>query len=104
MIKNILKQEKGFTLVEMMIVLLVITVILLVALPNVTKHSSSINQKGCKALVQMVQGQVQAYEMEYKTTPTLSDLKEKKYLHESDLSCPNGAEITIDSEGNVSES
>ena len=60
--KEILKQEKGFTLVEMMIVLLVITVILLVALPNVTKHSSSINTKGCKALVQMVQGQVQASE------------------------------------------
>ena len=74
--KKIFKNEHGFTLIEMMIVLLVISVILLVALPNVTKHSSSINDKGCDALVQMVQGQVQAYHMEKKKYP--SSLKELK--------------------------
>ncbi len=50
----IIKNEKAFTLVEMMVVLLVITVLLLIALPNLTKHSSNINEKGCDGLRQMV--------------------------------------------------
>ncbi|MBS4194674.1 competence type IV pilus major pilin ComGC [Lederbergia citri] len=47
--------ENGFTLIEMMIVLLVISIILLIALPNVTKQSSSINEKGCDALEQIIE-------------------------------------------------
>ncbi len=61
--KNI-KDEAGFTLIEMMIVLLIISVLILIAIPNVTKHSKSIDEKGCDAYVKMVQGQVEAYKMD----------------------------------------
>lgn len=44
-----LRNEKAFTLIEMMIVLLIISVLILVAIPNVTKHSKSIDTKGCDA-------------------------------------------------------
>ncbi len=46
-----LKNEKGFTLIEMMIVMLVISVLLIVTIPNVAKHNSNINNKGCQAFV-----------------------------------------------------
>lgn len=46
-----MKNEKGFTLIEMLIVLLVITVLLLITIPNVTKHNSSIQEKGCDGLI-----------------------------------------------------
>ena len=59
-----IKNQKGFTLIEMMIVLLVISVLLVITVPNVTKNNSSINEKGCDAFVKMVQGQVQAYELD----------------------------------------
>lgn len=94
--KLIFKNEKAFTLIEMMIVLLVITIILLIAIPNVTKHSKSINNKGCEALVQMVQAQVQAYYMDHNVYPVkLADL-EGDYLKNTDeTKCPNGKELEI---------
>ncbi|GIN19984.1 MAG TPA: prepilin-type cleavage/methylation domain-containing protein [Bacillus bacterium] len=90
------KNEKGFTLIEMMVVLLVITVLLLIALPNITKHSSNINNKGCDGLKQMVQGQVEAYRMDKNEIPTVQQLKTEGYLKNEDLKCPNGKALTID--------
>lgn len=49
-----IKSQKGFTLIEMMIVLLIISVLVLIAIPNVTKHSSTIDQKGCEAFIHTI--------------------------------------------------
>ncbi|MDQ0975873.1 prepilin-type N-terminal cleavage/methylation domain-containing protein [Neobacillus niacini] len=49
-----MKNEKGFTLVEMMIVMLVISVLLIVTIPNVAKHNTNINTKGCEAYVNIM--------------------------------------------------
>lgn len=65
-----LNNNRGFTLIEMMIVLLVISVLLIITIPNVTKHNSKINSKGCDAFVKMVQAQVQAYEIDKKALPS----------------------------------
>ncbi|MFD1705396.1 competence type IV pilus major pilin ComGC [Siminovitchia sediminis] len=90
--------EKGFTLMEMMVVLLVITVLLLIALPNITSHSSKINDKGCEGLKQMVQSQVEAYRIDNNAIPTLNDLKTEDYLgKDRELVCPNGYELSINS-------
>lgn len=96
-----LKKEKGFTLIEMLIVLLIISVLILITIPNVTKHFSTVDDKGCKAFLQMVQGQVEAYKLEYKTIPTISDLVAKDYLKEDETSCPNGKPVTIKNNGEV---
>lgn len=96
-----IKNEQGFTLIEMMIVLLIISVLILVAIPNVTKHSKSIDEKGCAAYVAMVQGQVEAFKMDEKNIPTdLEDLTDKEYLPEN-AQCPDGRQLTIDGEGKV---
>ncbi|MFC5603543.1 competence type IV pilus major pilin ComGC [Sporosarcina koreensis] len=92
---KIVKNEDGFTLIEMMIVLLIISVLVLIAIPNVTKHSKSIDEKGCVAYVQMVQGQVAAYKMEHHKTPTLSELTEGEYLP-GNVKCPDGTDISIE--------
>jgi competence protein ComGC len=94
-----LKNEKGFTLIEMMIVMLVISVLLMITIPNVAKHNSNINNKGCEAYVKMVEAQVQAYKMEKNSIPTLALLKSEGYIKTD--GCPNGQEVKIDSEGNV---
>lgn len=96
-----LKNEKGFTLIEMMIVLLIISVLLMITIPNVTKHNSTINNKGCEAFVKMVQGQVQAYEMDEGYSPTVEELVAGEYLKAGETSCPNGDAISISAEGNV---
>jgi competence protein ComGC len=94
--------DKGFTLIEMMIVLLVISVLLIITIPNVTKHNSKINSKGCDAFVKMVQAQVQAYEIDKKVLPTdIQDLVAAEYLNEETTTCPNGDAITISADGKV---
>ena len=95
-----MKNEKGFTLVEMMIVMLVISVLLIVTIPNVAKHNANINDKGCQAFVKMVQAQVQSYQLKNNKIPTLDELKTDDYI--KDTGCPNGTkEVEIDSEGTV---
>ncbi len=100
MIKKLHSNEKGFTLIEMMIVLLIITILVLIAIPNVTKHSKSIDEKGCAAYIKMVEGQVQAYKMDKKSIPSLSSLETEGYLPETPT-CPDGTAITIDADGKV---
>lgn len=98
---NSIKNERAFTLIEMMIVLLIISMLILIAIPNVTKHSKSIDEKGCLAYVQMVQGQVEAYKMDEKKIPlSILELSAEEYLPEN-AACPDGSEISIDEEGKV---
>lgn len=97
-----MKNQKGFTLVEMMIVMLVISVLLIVTIPNVAKHNTNINNKGCQAFVKMVQAQVQAYVMDKNKVPTMAELISAGYLNTGTTGCPNGTkEVSIDAEGTV---
>nr|WP_077621023.1 competence type IV pilus major pilin ComGC [Bacillus sinesaloumensis] len=91
-----MKNQNGFTLVEMLIVLLVVSILLLVTIPNVTKHNSVIKNKGCDALVKMVEAQVQAYELEKGSPPTTENIATNEYFKEGKIpACPNGDTITI---------
>ncbi|MHA6259502.1 competence type IV pilus major pilin ComGC [Sporosarcina sp. CAU 1771] len=97
---NIIKKESGFTLIEMMIVLLIISVLILIAIPNVAKQSQSIDDKGCMAYLKMVQGQIEAYKMDEKGEATLANLEAEGYLPES-AQCPDGRDIQINEKGEV---
>ena len=100
------KKQAGFTLIEMMIVLLVISVLLIITIPNVTKNNSTINNKGCEAFVRMVEGQVQAYRLDNDDEiPKFEDLAKEGYVGKEDedgnvtgTSCPNGDSITINAD------
>lgn len=96
-----IKKQAGFTLIEMLIVLLIISVLILISIPNVTKHFATIDEKGCKAYISMVQGQVEAYRVDFMAYPTVEDLVVKGYLKENETSCPNKEEIMITNEGEV---
>jgi competence protein ComGC len=98
-----LKNEKAFTLIEMMIVLFVITILLLITIPNVTKHQASISEKGCEGLKNMVQAEIQAYQIDGKGVPkSINDLK-GEYLKEEPI-CPDGRKIEISNGKAVIES
>ncbi|WP_099220970.1 competence type IV pilus major pilin ComGC [Listeria costaricensis] len=95
------RDDSGFTLVEMLMVLLVVSVLLLLTIPNIVSQSESINDKGCEAFVTLVEGQTQAYQLEYQKIPTMNDLLSAGYLSEDQKSCPNGKKVEIDSSGKV---
>lgn len=97
------KNQSAFTLVEMLIVLMIISILILLIVPNVSKKSANIHEKGCHALVELVQSQVIAYELDHKKLPTdLQSLKSEKYIDESHLTCGNGKNIVMNSSGVVS--
>ncbi|HWJ80312.1 MAG TPA: competence type IV pilus major pilin ComGC [Niallia sp.] len=91
-----MRNEKGFTLIEMMIVLVVISILLLITIPNITKHNSKINNTGCDAMLKMVQAEVQSYYMEHKEYPkSMEDLVKEDYITEKQKTCPNGKSFII---------
>ncbi|OEH92885.1 competence type IV pilus major pilin ComGC [Bacillus solimangrovi] len=96
--------ERGFTLIEMLIVLMIISTLLLITVPNITKHNAVVKDKGCSALVKLVEAQVQAYEIEHSEFPdSIADLRAQGYI-ETEI-CPGGEVLTLDtSDGSVSAS
>ncbi|TWI55994.1 competence protein ComGC [Halalkalibacter nanhaiisediminis] len=99
--KKIIRAEKGFTLIEMLVVLMIISVLLLIAIPNMTKNNEVAANKGCDATVKLLQAQVHAYEIETKEKLTsLSVLKDNGYVES--IECPNGAVPNFNG-GTVSE-
>lgn len=96
-----LKNQKGFTLIEMLIVMLIITVLIAIAIPNVSKQTANVDEKGCLAFVQMVQGQVESYKMDEKEVPTIDQLVSEGYLKEGETTCPNGDVVSISATGVV---
>jgi competence protein ComGC len=99
-----MKNQKGFTLIEMMIVLLVISVLLIITVPNISSHSSNINKKGCEGYMRMVETQVQAYKIDNNGTPTFAQLKSGGYLKDEKATCPDGTPIEITGDGSVQKS
>ncbi len=97
-----MKNEKGFTLIEMMIVLLIISVLMLIALPSMTKNNSLVKSLGCEATIDLVQGQVGAYEAEKNTLPTIEELHDGGYI--DTVTCPDKKTLLIDSNGVVTVS
>ena len=94
--------EKGFTLIEMLVVLLVISILLLLVIPNINKQQDSIQSKGCAALQKMVQSSVEAYRLDNEQLPdSLLVLKEEGYI--TSYKCKNKIELSYDkSTGKVS--
>lgn len=62
--KKKLLNNKGFTLVEMILVLFVISVLLILVIPNVTKQKEKIDHQGTDALVTVVETQIELYQLE----------------------------------------
>ncbi|WP_456278302.1 competence type IV pilus major pilin ComGC [Bacillus sp. AK128] len=93
--------DKGFTLIEMMIVLLVISILIIITIPNLTKQQAVIRNKGCDAYINMVQAQVEAYKMENETSisPTIAEMKSGGYI--PSIECPSGETLQITSSGEV---
>lgn len=89
-----INEQNAFTLIEMMIVLMIISVLLLITIPNVTKNNFVVKEKGCEAMVKLVEAQVQAYEIEKGTPPPdIDTLVTGQYIKSK--TCPGGGEIKV---------
>lgn len=67
-------KAKAFTLIEMLFVLIVISVLLLLFVPNLSKQKDSVKDTGGEAVVKVVESQAELYEMKNAGDATLSNL------------------------------
>lgn len=88
--------KKGFTILEMILVLTVISVILLITVPNIAQKRAIINDVGCNALIEVVNGQILLFQLENGYTPSIDDLVDEGFLKENQTVCPTGERIGID--------
>ncbi|MGP4042341.1 competence type IV pilus major pilin ComGC [Gracilibacillus sp. D59] len=86
-----MKNNKGFTLIEMLIVLAVISILLILFIPNLATKSENINDQGCDALLQLAENQLLAYELDNGSKP--SDLNQLEGEYVETLECNNGNTI-----------
>ncbi|MGM8213490.1 competence type IV pilus major pilin ComGC [Virgibacillus sp. W0430] len=84
------KNNRGFTLIEMLIVLLVITVLIVLLIPNLSNKTEEVHSKGCDALAATVQAQVDAFYLEENNYPaTLEELESASYITAEQKTCQN---------------
>lgn len=68
------KYVKAFTLIEMLVVLLIISVLLLLFVPNLAKEKDNIQNTGQAAIVKVVESQAELYKLDKSDGPTLRKL------------------------------
>ena len=75
MLRRLTKKEKGFTLVELMVVILIIAILVAIAIPVYNTARSSAKNKACKGNLRTMDGAIQTYHSDTDTWPAaLGDL------------------------------
>ncbi|MDL4841558.1 competence type IV pilus major pilin ComGC [Aquibacillus rhizosphaerae] len=84
-----MENEKAFTLIEMLIVLTIISTLLILLIPNLADKNEQVQNKGCDALVQMAENQLQSYKIDNGSAPqSVTILISEGYLKKD--TCANG--------------
>ncbi|MBQ7993707.1 MAG: prepilin-type N-terminal cleavage/methylation domain-containing protein [Solobacterium sp.] len=93
------KLKQGFTLLEMTIVVLIISVLFLLTVPNIQKTLTIVNNKGCKALEKVGDSAIVQYKLEYGEYPgSVQDLISAGLLTEDQVTC-DGSHTLVISDG-----
>lgn len=88
--------KKGFTLLEMVLVMSAIVVIFLLTIPNIAKTLFIVNDKGCDAQIKVVDAAILQYRLQFDVIPgSIHELVQEGFLSSSQLKCSNGKAIHI---------
>ena len=96
-----LKRKRGFTLIEIMIVVLIIAILLAIAIPNFLRARETSRAKSCAANLRQIETAKEQWAMDNKKgaldTPTMAELV-PAYM-KSSPTCPSGGTYDV---GNMS--
>lgn len=89
--------KKGFTLLEMIVVLSVMTLLFLLTIPNIQKVMTLFDRKGCEAQLKVIDAAILEYKLEFgEQTEDPDQLIEAGYLTEQQFTCQNNDRIIIE--------
>lgn len=84
--KWIKSNKKGFTLIEMLIVLVVVALLMAIIIPNISGQREKINTKADENIVQIVNTQAETFRLsENKEPSNLEELESEGYLTSKQL-------------------
>lgn len=89
------RNDRGFTLIEMLIVLVIISILIILFVPNLSNRSQKAHEEGCKALIQVVQAQVDLYRMDHSEFPAQLDDLVDEYITDEQLTCPGNKDLQL---------
>lgn len=91
-----IKNKKGFTIIEMLIVIGIIALLLLLIIPNINEKQKMINNKGCDALKETINSQIYLYDLKFNKLPSsINDLVKEGFIKQEQTKCKNGSSIEI---------
>ena len=89
--------KKGFTLLEMVVVMIIISILFLLTIPNVSRVINSVDDRACLALTKVVDAAIAQYKLDWGKMPnSITDLVSGGYLDEDQVTCPNGKTLSIE--------
>jgi len=68
------KSVEAFTLIEMLVVLLIISILILLFVPNLVKQKDNVKTTGQSAIVKVVESQAELYELNHSDSATIGKL------------------------------
>ncbi len=99
--KNIVRRsQRGFTLIEIMIVVAIIGMLMMIAVPNVVKARKSSQANACMANMKNIDSTIELYKMEQRANPSdLNALVSAGYFKQVPT-CPAGGTYTMPADEN----
>ncbi|MEG0327873.1 MAG: prepilin-type N-terminal cleavage/methylation domain-containing protein [Erysipelothrix sp.] len=88
--------KRGFTLMEMVLVVSVIVILFLLTIPNIQKTIHVVNDKGCDAQLKVVDAAILQWRLQNDSIPTsMSQLVEGGFLSDRQCYCGDGSRISV---------
>lgn len=88
-----LRKEEGFTLIEMLIVIMIVSALLLLVVTNIGGVEETVRETTNAGIIQTVDSQKAIYKMKKNKEATSKELVDEKYITAEQLDAYNKAKI-----------
>jgi len=83
--------KRGFTLLEMVVVVMIIAILFLLTIPNVSGVIDTVDDNACEALTRVVDSAIVQYKLTYGQYPnSIDDLVSAGLISSDQTTCSNG--------------